>query len=301
MTSSPKVENMFSVEGRVALITVAYHDSGGGAGGLGALMAEGLVANGARVYLVGRKEDTLKVEVSRLDKISPGKARHFAMDITVEEDVDKLVKFIEQYEDSLDFLVNNAGLSIFGPPASYLDPLDKLQANLKEPPLETWKACLATNSWAPYTLTVSFLHLLARAAQKGGRGSVLFITASGTQSWNPNLKFSGYISTRVGAEHIARILAAKLTPHRIRVNVVVPGIFPSIATRPDDPQGLAYPNTVSHIVPFKRAGFPEELIGTIIYLASAASGYMTGERIAVDGGFGLISNGTNKFLPDGAL
>ncbi|TFY73342.1 hypothetical protein EWM64_g10670 [Hericium alpestre] len=256
MANSLKIQNLFSIEGRVAVIT------GGGAGGLGAQMAEGLVANGAKVYLVGRKESTLQEQVAKLDKISPGKAKYFAMNITIQEEIDKFVKFVEQSEDAIDLLVNNAGLAIWGPPASYLDPLDKLQAGLKASPVDDWKALIATNSWAPYMFTVSFLHLLARAAQKGdGRGSVVFITTIGTQSWNPHTNFAGYISTRTGAEHIARILAAKLLPHKIRVNILAPGIFPSNATSPNDPQGIANPSVASTLAPFKRAGTQEDLVG----------------------------------------
>ncbi|KAA1466988.1 NAD(P)-binding protein [Dentipellis sp. KUC8613] len=277
-----KIQSLFNVEGRVAVVT------GGGAGGLGALMAEGLVANGVKVYICGRREQTLKAQIEKLNAIAPGKSRYIVADISKKDDIENLVKFVEKEDNTLDILIHNAAVTYFEKPANHRDSLETIQAAFKASDPENWRTMITANTWAPYMLTASFLHLLGRAASKGeGRGSVIIIGSGGTQTWNSFLPFEGYISTRAAQEHVAVLMASKLRQHKIRVNILSVGSFKSDT----------YPPLPGSVIPLQRAGSAEDLAGTIIYLSSAAGSYITAQRVSVDGGLHLIVNGPESFVP----
>jgi NAD(P)-dependent dehydrogenase (short-subunit alcohol dehydrogenase family) len=132
--------------------------------------------------------------------------------VTSKEDVQSLVKFVEEKEEAVDLLVNNVRppqylriLLLFGcqrtrqagtvqleASVTYKSPLSDLQSALSTSSQELWTDTFATNTWGPYVTTTSFLHLLGRAAEKGnGRGSVIIMTSINARHWNPHSRLPG--------------------------------------------------------------------------------------------------------------
>ncbi|KAL0574198.1 hypothetical protein V5O48_007765 [Marasmius crinis-equi] len=107
---------------------------------------------------------------------------------------------------------------------------------------------------------------------------------------------TAYSGAKAGLEHISKILAVRLYPHGIRVNVVAPGSFPTDSNLPDNPYAMSHPSNDKRI-PLGRSGTPQDITATIMFFASAASSYITGQWIDCDGGVMLVANGTNKIAP----
>lgn len=114
------------------------------------------------------------------------------------------------------------------PPSTYLDPLSELQASMANTAVDDWGSQFNIIAWSPYMMTVSFMHMLAKAATEGeGRGSVIMVSSIAARFWNPYWSIVGYSAAKAGLEHITRILATKLHLHKIRINTIAPGYFPS--------------------------------------------------------------------------
>jgi len=279
--------SLFDVQGRVAIIT-------GGGTGLGIWVAEALVRGGAKVYITCRREQILKDAVTKLNGISQGRASYFVADVTNKDNIEGLVNFVEKTESSVDLLVNNAAIYRPEIPSTFQDPLKELQESLKNTKVEDWTDQFAANTWAPYMVTVSFLHMLAKAAEKGaGRGSVVMVSSIAARFHNPYWSHASYSSTKLGLEQITRILATKLHLHKVRVNTIAPGYFPTPANPPEFEGAPAHESNRERI-PFRRNGGADDIAGPVIFLASAASAYVTGQILDVDGGVNLVSNGLSR-------
>ncbi|KAL1664647.1 hypothetical protein GGF50DRAFT_127042 [Schizophyllum commune] len=298
----------FSVADRVILVT-------GGGTGIGAWATEAFVKGGAKVYITGRREAKLKEVVEKMDRIAQGKTIPFPCDLGKESEIDKLVDFIKSKEERLDVLVNNVRapsvvlytlLTVAGP--FYVDTVDdehdptkgmdqKCPFPLALSPAEAWKEQFAVTTWAPYTLTLKLIPLLAAAAKLGeGRGSVIQISSIAAKFWNPYWSIPAYQASKAGQEHTSNILAAKLYTFGIRVNTVSPGSYDTDANPSFHEAAMSHPSNNERI-PLGRSGGADDIVGPILFFASAASKYITGQRLDVDGGVMLVANGTNKIAP----
>jgi gluconate 5-dehydrogenase len=250
------VTDLFDLSGRVALVT-------GGSRGLGEEMAEGLAEAGASLLLVARREQWLDPAVERF------RSRGFRCDgalcdVSDPGAVHRLVAAMER----VDILINNAGIT-WGQPA-------------EEMPLERWQAVLDTN------LTGAFLFCQAagRKMIAQGSGSIVNVASiAGLVAMPDSIHSAGYAASKGGMLAMTRELAAKWARHGIRVNAIAPGFFPSRMTEkvlerigPD----------VEARIPMRRVGHAGELKGVAVFLASAASGYITGQTIVVDGGATVV-------------
>jgi len=279
--------SLFSVKDKVALIT-------GGGTGIGLYIAQGLVEGGAKVYITGRREQVIRDAAASLNASGPGRAVAIVADSSSKDSIQNLVKTFEASESHLDLLVNNAGILHREEEATHLDPIDKLQPAMWSPSLEEWKDQFLINSAGPYFVTVAFLHLLAKAAEKGdGSGSVVNITSIAARFHNPVWSATGYNASKAAAEQVTRILAAKVQKTHVRVNAIAPGYFSSQMDDASDPTAPASPEHANKYVPYGRAGTPEDIAGTVIYLASRAGAYVNGQFWDVDGGLMLIANGNS--------
>jgi len=288
--SSLSLSALFSVQDKVALVT-------GGGTGIGLCIAQGLVENGAKVYITGRREKVIQDAAAKLNASGPGKAVAIVADSSSKDSIQNLVRTIEASESHLDLLVNNAGIARAGTPSSHLDSIDKIQSAMWSSSPEEWKDQFLINSAGPYFVTVAFLHLLAKAAEKGdGSGSVVNITSIVSRIHSPFTAKFGYNASKAAAEQITRLLAAKVQKTHIRVNSVAPGYFPSEMNDPSNPHAPSNPENAKRNVPYGRAGTPEDIAGTIIYLASRAGAYVNGQFLDVDGGVMLIVNGNTNVL-----
>ncbi|KAF9021199.1 short-chain dehydrogenase [Hymenopellis radicata] len=277
------VSNIMSLTGQVALVT-------GGGTGIGFMIAKGFAANGAKVYITGRREEVLRKAAASLTA-KEGALIPLVMDVTDQTSIDKAVKHIEATDSRLDILVNNAGTSA---PTSKTDPdfLHKKMDNYtgKKDPLEHetfqgWADLFGTNVSAPFFVVRSFLDLLVKGAKaRQSTASVINVgsVAMFIRSW------LGYAASKIALDKLSVGLATDFA-HRsipIRVNVLHPGMFPSEMVPAGALDSLDIPGLVAP-PPAQRAGTEEEMVMSAMYLAACT--YANGASIAVDGGITLVN------------
>jgi gluconate 5-dehydrogenase len=250
------VQNIFDLSGRVALVT-------GGSRGLGEEMAEGLAEAGASLLLLARRDQWLTPTVDRL------RARGFRCDgalcdVSDPASVARVVGGMER----VDILINNAGIS-WGQPA-------------EEMPLDRWQSVLDTN------LTGAFLFCQAagkRMIEQGGGAIINVASVAGLVAMPGGVHSAAYVASKGGLLALTRELAAKWATHNIRVNAIAPGFFPS---RMSEKVLERFGPEVEAQIPMRRVGRAGELKGVAVFLASAASAYITGQTIVVDGGATVV-------------
>jgi NAD(P)-dependent dehydrogenase (short-subunit alcohol dehydrogenase family) len=172
-------------------------------------------------------------------------------------------------EDRLDILVNNAG-------TMYDAPIDSFTE-------EGWDAVVDLNLKSVFFLTQALLPLLRAAATAEAHASVVNIGSIGGLRIGPKENYS-YQAAKAAIHHMSGGLAKRLAAENITVNAIAPGFFPSALTPVDDPKVL---DMMVGLVPRRRVGTPEDIGGTVIYLASRAAGFVTGAVIPLEGGMAL--------------
>jgi 2-deoxy-D-gluconate 3-dehydrogenase len=244
---------MFSLQGKTALIT-------GGNGGLGRAIALGLRDAGARVAVTGRTA-TKNAAVAR--ELGSDHAV-YKLDVRDEEAVRRTTAAVVKDFNRLDILVNNAGLVIGGP------VLEMSRAD--------WDAVIETN------LTGSFLcakHAAKAMVAQGEGGKIINIGSIYSLYGTP--EFAEYGSSKAGILGLTRALAIELALHNIQVNAILPGWYETEMTREEATSEIG--DQIRRKTAAGRWGEPEELVGTAVFLASAASDFVTGAHIPVDGGY----------------
>ncbi len=250
---------LFDLSGRVAIVT-------GAGSGLGRVFSEALAEAGAEIVCVGRTMARLEDTVSGLEHIG-AKAVAVTADVSDESAVQQLVTTAIEQFGRLDIMVNNAGIATVGPP--------------EEAAVADWKQVIDIN------LTGVFLgaRAAAQAMIAAGQGGRIVNVASilGAVASMP-MPATGYAASKGGVINLTRDLAVRWAPHGIQVNAIAPAYFPSEMTR----EALAIPEVLSEIerrTPMGRVGRLDELKGPILFLASNACSYVTGQTIFVDGGW----------------
>lgn len=250
------VRDLFNLSGKTALIT-------GGSRGIGKEMAEALAESGASLMICARRSDWLDETVAEFEAAGYH-AAGAVCDVSEPSDVDSLVESTVGQFGSLDILVNNAGVSWAEMP--------------EEMPLDKWQKVIDVN------LTGCFLVAQAAARQmlKKGSGSIINITSiSGLTSSANGPFYAGYVASKAGLIGLTRELAASWGRRGIRVNAIAPGFFHS---RLADSAIEIYERSIQENNMLPRIGRPGELKGIVVFLASEASSYVTGQTIAIDGG-----------------
>jgi NAD(P)-dependent dehydrogenase (short-subunit alcohol dehydrogenase family) len=250
------MKNLFSVEGKTALVT-------GGTRGIGLMIAQGYVEAGAKVYVASRSEEACKETAEALSK--QGECIAIPANLATHEGCVALADAIKANEDELHILVNNAG-------ANWGAPYDEF-------PAAAWDRVLDLNLKGPFFLTQALTPLLEKAARDGDPGRVINIgSIDGLQV--PVLDTYSYSASKAAIHHMTRVLARKLAP-KITVNAVAPGPFESKMMHATLEN---FGDSIRESCPMKRIGEPEDMAGVAIYLASRAGAYVTGAVIPVDGG-----------------
>ncbi|MDQ3586230.1 MAG: 3-oxoacyl-ACP reductase FabG [Acidobacteriota bacterium] len=257
---APTLKQLFDLTGRTAIVT-------GGSRGLGQEMAEGLAEAGASVMLCARREQWLAPTVEEM------RARGFRVegmvcDVTNPEQVGRVVGATIEAYGKVDILVNNAGVSWGERP--------------EEMALDKWQKVIDIN------LTGAFLFAQAagREMLKREYGRIINIASiAGLQSSVMGPSFAGYAASKAGLLGLTRELAATWGRQGIRVNAVAPGFFHSRLADPVIEQIEEYIKTTN---PIPRVGDAGELKGVVVFLASDASNYITGQTIVVDGGGTIV-------------
>ncbi len=261
MTSQPfKVEDLFSIQGKVAVIT-------GGSRGIGYMIAQGYVSNGVKVYISSRKAAVCDAAAATLSKIGP--CISIPADLSTSEGRTVLVNTIKDNEESLDILVNNAGVAWGAPFDEY--------------PEAGYDKTMAINVKALFMLTRDLMPLLAKDSSPSDPARVINIgSIDGLRV--PDLDNFAYSASKAAVHHLTRVLAVQLAPRGVTVNAIAPGLFESKMT------AWLLENFQSEVeasCPLGRIGAPTDMAGLAIYLASPAASYLNGTVIPLDGGLGL--------------
>lgn len=250
--------DLFRLDGRAAIVT-------GGGRGLGRYMAEALSDAGANVVLCSRKQEPLD-EVRQEIEARGGKALAIAGDVTEPEDVERIVSETEEAFGSVDVLVNNSGAT-WGAPAA-------------EMPLERFDQVLRVNVRGTFLMSQA---VGRRMIERGTQGTIINISSvAGLVGGDPEyMQTIGYNSSKGAIISMTRDLATSWAPHGITVNAIAPGWFP---TRMSGGLIEKYEEKMLSGIPLHRFGNPDDLKGVVVFLASSASAYMTGQTVVVDGG-----------------
>jgi NAD(P)-dependent dehydrogenase (short-subunit alcohol dehydrogenase family) len=253
----PTPAEIFNVEGRVAIVT-------GASSGLGRRFCEVLADAGAQVVAAARRLDRLEDLAGEGDRIHP-----FQMDVTDAEGRELLVAHTIERHGTVDILVNNAGLGS-GEPS-------------ETEPVEQFERLLDVNLTAVFAMA----QLAARQMFEQSRGSIINLASIfGLVSAAP-LKQASYSASKGGVVSLTRQLGTEWARKGVRVNALAPGFFHSEMTEDlwSEERALAWMRRTS---PLGRTGEPEELDGALLLLASDAGSYITGQTIAVDGGWTAV-------------
>ncbi len=251
------VKQLFDLTGRVAIIT-------GGSIGLGRQMAEGLAEMGAHLVLCARKKERCQEAAEDLQKLGV-KALALGCDVKSPASIQEVVDTALARFGRIDILINNAGIS-WGAPAEHM-------------PLEDWTKVLDTN------LTGTFLcaQAIGKVMIKQGRGKIINVASvaglGGAQ--RGTVQAIGYHASKGGVIAFTKDLACQWAAHNIQVNAIAPGWFPTHMS------GWVIEHKKELLleqIPLRRFGNDHDLKGAAVFLASAASDYVTGHVLVVDGG-----------------
>lgn len=254
MTTAP-------LAGKTAVVT-------GGSGGIGTACARALVADGARVLIMGRREEALNASRSRIvDNFPDAQVATYAGDATSEKDVGGAIAKAYAMADRLDILVPAVGGGGFGPFLSI--GVEDLRRDLD------------------LNITTAFIamQLGARLMKEGGS----IVCISSTAAILPFPALATYCASKAGLEGLILTVADELGALGIRVNAVRPGLTRSDATT----DMFANPAVIDRFLeqtPLRRTGEPEDIAAAVAYLASPAASWVTGQSFAVDGGQELRRN-----------
>jgi 2-deoxy-D-gluconate 3-dehydrogenase len=261
-----KVGDLFSVEGKVALVT-------GGSRGIGEMIAAGYLANGATVYISTRKAEACDATAARLAADYGGTCVSLPADLSGLEGIESLGAAVAEREDHLDLLVNNAGVS-WG-------------ASIDEFPEKGWDKVFDTNVKGVFFLTQRLLPMLEAKATNDEPSRVINIgSIDGIRT--PVFDTVSYGPSKAAVHSLTRQLAAKLVKRNILVNAIAPGPFPTwmlstgVGTG-GDVEGTDW-DAVGRMMPRGRVGSPEDIAGLALYLSSRAGAFTVGEVITCDGG-----------------
>ncbi|KAG3196609.1 hypothetical protein PC128_g7492 [Phytophthora cactorum] len=263
--NSLNLTTLFNVKAKVVIVT-------GGGRGIGKMIADGFVQNGAKVYIVSRSFDACQATADELNANGPGHCIPLQADLSGESVCQAFADEISNRESRVDVLVNNSAIG--------------LETHVETTPANVWDETLSLNVTSTYLLTRFLLPLLDAAATSTDGARVINIgSIAGFMPQKVNTIV--YDTSKAAVHHLTRVLAAKLARRpnggHILVNAIAPGLIPSKMT-----EGLPYVTgksfeQIKQEVPTERMGEDSDMAGLAIFLASKASGWISGQVITCDG------------------
>jgi len=250
---------LFDLTGKVAVVT-------GGNGGIGLAMATGMAEAGAAILVAGRDAAKSAEAVATLRKLG-AKADQFELDVTDEAACGALMQAAGDKFGRLDILVNNAGMSIRKRPELYA--------------LAEWTRILQTN------LTSAFVCCMAAYPHMKAAGGGKIINIGSMYSLFGAPLGAPYAASKGGIVQLTKSLAASWAKENIQVNAVLPGWIDTALTRQARIDIPELNDRVHARTPAGRWGEPDDHKGVAVFLASAASDFVTGASIPVDGGYAI--------------
>ena len=250
------MQDLFTLKGRIALIT-------GGSRGIGKMIAEGFLTQGAKVYITARKGAALEETAQELSKL--GSCTPIAGNASGADGAKELAAAFLKHEQKLDILVNNAGAA-WG-------------AEFDEFPESGWDKVVDLNMKTPFFLAQALHGAMKAAATKARPGKIINIASIDGVSVNMQETYS-YAASKAGLIHLTKRMAMRLIQDNIVVSAIAPGAFASDMNRMARDHGDA----VAQAIPAKRIGETEDMAGAAIFLASRAGDYVVGSTLIVDGG-----------------
>lgn len=281
-TGDLRAEKLFSVKDHVCVVT-------GGATGIGLMAAQALAANGARVYITGRRIEALENAAKTHSTANTGEIIPVGpCDVTNKEDLENLVAQISTKEKHINLLVTSAGIS--GPKA---EPDSDIASELKDKlfnneSFSEWSDTYNTNVSSVYFTTVAFLPLLQAGKESHGHLSASVIVISSMSGiMNHAQGHFSYNAAKAATIHLSKLMAYEFKGVGVRVNSIAPGYFPSEMTTKESDHNQKSEMPKEQIeekghVPMNRAGTDEEMAQGVIFLSK--NKYVNGEVIAIDGG-----------------
>lgn len=243
--------------GKVAVIT-------GGATGIGAATTELFAQLGAKTVIASRNKDRLIAKASDIRKMFQTDCQAFTCDVRDESSVNELYKNVIQHYGRVDILINNAG-------GTHLTALEDIDAN-------KWHKSFAINVDAAFYCTQIF----GQYFREQGKGSI--VNVSSVAGIHGTKQGAHYSSAKAALQMLTKVTAAEWGPYGIRVNCVAPGmILSDIAEQHLKDSGINIEDGIKTF-PLQRAGKPDDVANIIVFLASDAASYITGETISVNGG-----------------
>jgi len=273
-----KVDELFSVRGKVALVT-------GGSRGIGLMIAKAYVQNGAKVYISARKKEVCERVAAELTKLGPGSCHSLPADLVSDEACRALVATLSQKEDKLHILVNNAGATWGG--------------SFDEFPDSAWNKIMTLNVSSIWNLTRACFTLLKNGS--GGSMNPSHVINIGSVAGHPAVSVfdnaPSYAASKAACAQVSRMLAGKFCRDGINVNCIQPAVFPSKMTYDYQLKSDKTQEQAKQTHPVGRWGHENDMAGLAMFLSTRASAFVTGETICNDGGQAHIRGA--EMLPAG--
>jgi 2-deoxy-D-gluconate 3-dehydrogenase len=247
----------FSLQGKSGIVT-------GGGTGLGKGMATAVVRAGAEVLIVGRRRGVLEKTADELKKYG-GSVVPFPADLSKMENIPGVVEKAIKDFGKIDFLINNAAITRRAPCEEYSEA--------------DWDIVMQTNLKSPFFLAQAVAKTMIAAKRPGAIVNIASIIA-----FIGGKNVPSYPASKGGINQVTKSMANGWARYGIRVNAIGPGWFNTDLTEAIQQDRKRYKD-ITQRIPLGRWGNPEELGGVAVFLASDASGYITGQTIVVDGGW----------------
>jgi len=253
-----RVPDLFDLSGKVSIVT-------GGGRGLGLAMAEGLAEAGSDVVVCSRKEQNCREAAKKIRQLGV-EAAGVKCDITNPGDISGLRDFVVQKFGQIDILINNSGATWGAPTEDY--------------PIEGWKRVIDVN------VTGTFLcsQIIGKVMIEAGGGKIINVSSifGGVGAPSDVMDAIAYNTSKGAMEAFTKDLAVKWAKYKIYVNAIALAFIETDLTRVTMKKGGGH--ILAH-VPMGRFGVPADLKGAVVFLSSAASNYVTGTILFVDGGY----------------